>query len=180
MTLRGRAVWVAAAAVTAAALAGCATMNVSSFTARGVDFTQMKTYAWGPEAQLATGDPRLDNNPFFQARIQDGVERHLAGRGFEKASAGAADIVLHYHASIRQRLDVSGADERYGYCEDCSVEVFDAGTLTVDIVDARTNRLIWRGWAERSLEGLVDNQDLFEEQIDKAVERIMAQLPPTL
>ena len=180
MTLAGRARRLVAAAAAAVALAGCATMNVNSFVARGVDFTQFKSYAWGPEEQFATGDPRLDNNPFFQERVQAGADRLLAARGFEKVTSGTPDLVLHYHASVRQRLDVSGADEKYGYCEDCSVEVFDAGTLTLDFVDPRTNRLIWRGWAERSLDGLIDNQELFEQQIDRAVERIIEKLPPTL
>lgn len=34
----------------------------------------------------------------------------------------------------------------------------DAGTLTLDLVDARTGRLVWRGWAERSIEGVLDNR----------------------
>jgi hypothetical protein len=169
-----------AAAAAALALAGCATMNVSSYVDRRVDFTQFKTYAWEPRVDLATGDPRLDNNPFFHDRVRADVERQLAGRGFEKASSGAPDLVLHYHASVRQRLDLSGVDQRYGTCDDCWAVVFDAGTLTLDMVDARSNRLIWRGWAERSIDGPVDDQELFEQRIDRAVQRIIERLPPTL
>ena len=48
------------------ALAGCATMRVGSFVERGTNFTVYRTYAWASDAQLSTGDPRLDNNEFFQ------------------------------------------------------------------------------------------------------------------
>ena len=48
--------------------AGCATMNVSSYVERGTDFTQFRTFDWGPAAALPTGDPRLDADPFFLDR----------------------------------------------------------------------------------------------------------------
>ena len=85
--------------------------------------------------------------------------------------------MLHYHASVTQRVDANGVDEQYGYCEDCRPFVFDAGTLTLDVVDARTNRLVWRGWAERSFDGIVDNQQWLERQVDEAVDRILRTFP---
>jgi hypothetical protein len=159
------------------ALAGCATMRVGSFVERGTNFTGYRTYTWAAAAQLTTGDPRLDNNEFFQARLQSAVENGLGGRGFEKVESGQPDFVLHYHASVTQRVDAGGVDDRYGYCEDCSPSVFDAGTLTLDLVDARTNRLVWRGWAESTFDGVIDNQQWLERRIDEAVGRILQTLP---
>jgi len=159
------------------ALAGCATMRVGSFVERGTNFTIYRTYAWASDAQLSTGDPRLDNNEFFQARLQAAVEKGLGARGLEKAESGQADVVLHYHASVTQKVDAGGVDEKYGYCEDCSPSVFDAGTLTLDVVDAHTNKLAWRGWAESTFDGVVDNQQWLERRIDEAVSRILQTFP---
>jgi hypothetical protein len=180
MTRVERARRFAAAVAAALTLAGCATMNISSFAARGVDFTALRTYAWGSEADVATGDPRLDSNPFFRDRVRESVDQRLASRGFEKVTSGTPDLLIHYHASVRQRLDISNVDQRYGTCEDCWATVFDAGTLTIDVVDTRTNKLIWRGWAERSLDSTVDNQEEFERRVDRAVGRILERLPPAL
>ena len=55
--------------------------------------------------------------------------------------------------------------------------VYDAGTIVVDLVDARTHRLVWRGWAEGSIDGVVDDQAWMEKRVDEAVARIMARLP---
>jgi hypothetical protein len=159
------------------ALAGCATMRVGSFVERGTNFTVYRTYAWASDAQLATGDPRLDNNEFFQARLQAAVEKGLSARGLEKAESGQPDFVLHYHASVTQKVDAGGVDDQYGYCEDCGPSVFDAGTLTLDVVDARTNKLAWRGWAESTFDGVVDNQGWLERRIDEAVGRILQTFP---
>ena len=158
-------------------LAGCATMRVGSFVERGTNLTAYRTYAWASDAQLSTGDPRLDNNEFFQARLQAAVEKGLGARGLEKAESGQADFVLHYHASMTQKVDAGGVDAKYGYCEDCRPSVFDAGTLTLDVVDARTNKLAWRGWAQSTFDGVVDNQQWLERRVDESVGRILRTFP---
>ncbi len=170
----------AAAAISALTLTGCASMNVSSYVERGIDFTQYHTYNWAPDDQLATGDPRLDNNPFFLERLQADVEKHLATRGFEKTTSGTPELLVHYHASINQRLDVNGADRKYNYCGDCKPSVYEAGTLLIDFVDTRTNKLAWRGWAEGSMDGIIDNQAWMEKKIDEAVTRILEKFPRRL
>jgi Domain of unknown function (DUF4136) len=175
-----RLVRFAVLALSAVALASCASMNVSSYVARGTDLGRYHTYAWGPAAATSTGDPRLDSNPFFEERVQADVEKQLAARGFEKTSSGAPELWLHYHASVTQRVDANSADQKYGYCNECQPYVYDAGTLVVDLVDARTNQLVWRGWAEDSLDGVIDNQRLLETRVDNAVARIMQRLPPRL
>jgi len=174
----------AAVAISALALTACATtMSVSSHVDRGLDFTRYRTWDWGPADTLPTGDPRLDNNPFFKDYVQGAVEKGLAARGLGSPSSVAPDLLIHYHASINQRINVSGADTSHGYCyEDCNQAVveYEAGTLVVDIVDAKTNRVIWRGWAQDSVEGVLDDQDRMARKIDEAVTRMLARLPPKL
>jgi hypothetical protein len=170
---------VAALAVTALALTGCASMHVSSYVERGVDLRQYRTYAWGPADTFSTGDPRLDDNPFFDGRVRAAVENHLAARGFERMAGGAPDLLVHYHASVAQQIYARDIDRQYGYCDDgdCRPEVYDEGTLLIDLIDTRTNTLVWRGWAEDSFEGVVENQDWMEAEIDEAVARILETLP---
>lgn len=175
-----RLVRFAAIALSALALTGCASMNVNSYGERGIDFTRYQTYNWGPAESLSTGDPRLDNNPFFYERIQAAVEKQLAGRGFEKTASGMPDLEVHYHASITQRVDVNGADQKYGSCDNCQPFVYEAGTLLLDVVDMRTNTIVWRGWAEGAFDGAIDNQEFMEHQIDEAVTRILEKLPRRL
>src|SRR5262245_32433590 len=143
-----------AIAVLVVATSACATMMVSSHVRHDVDFAQYRTFEWGPPDALPTGDPRLDTSPFFNDHMQGAVEKQLAARGIELSSDGLPDLLVHYHANVSQRVDVNRVDQRYGYCyaEDCGVRVmeYEAGTLVLDVVDARTNRVVWRGWAQDS------------------------------
>lgn len=180
-----RFIRLAALAVAALAVTACATMNVGSYIQRGIDFTPYQAYDWGPADALPTGDPRLDSNPFFQDHVQGAIEKQMAAKGFARSTSGTTpDLLIHYHASITQRIDVNRVDRERGYCydDDCQARVieYEAGTLVLDIVDVRTNRVIWRGWAQDSVEGVLDNQDRMERLINEAVTRMLARLPPRL
>ena len=154
-------------------------MRVNSYTERAADFSHYRTYAFGPTEAVSTGDPRLDSNPFFYRRVREAVEKQLAATGYEKTAPERADVLIHFHASMTQEINASEIDRQYGSCtsSECRPFVYDAGTLLLDFVDARTDKLVWRGWAEGSMEGVVDNQAWMEERIDDAVGRILARLP---
>ena len=163
-------------ALVAMAAAACATaMNVSSHVDRGADFTRYQTFDWGPADALPTGDPRLDANPFFKDHLQGEVEKQLAGRGFTLAKAGSADLLIHYHAHISERIDVGSVDKSYGYGG--QVRDYEAGTIVIDVVDAKTNKVVWRGWAQDAVKGMLENEDTIAAKIDEAVTRMLARLP---
>jgi hypothetical protein len=179
MTRRLRVAGAAFAVVNALTFTACAVVTVSSFSNRGFDIGRYHTYAWGPADTHGTGDPRLDNNRFFEERVREQVDRQLAVRGFEK-TAGTPDLLVHYHASFKQQLDIRERDRQYAPCPpaDCGAFVYDAGTLVVDLVEARTETLVWRGWAEGSMDGVIDDQAWLEARVDAAVLRILKRLPP--
>ena len=161
--------------------AGCATMSVSSHVERGADFARYQTYDWGPADALPTGDPRLDENPFFKDHVEGAVNRRLQVKGLTQSTTGAPDLLLHYHANISNRIDVNRTDSEYGYCydEDCRARVveFEAGTLVLDVVDTRTNRVIWRGWAQHTVADMLNNPDRMAERIEEAVGRMLERFP---
>ena len=160
-------------------LASCAPVRVNSYVGRDLDLRRYHTYAWAPSDTLSTGDPRLDNNTFFIERVQRAVDGHLRQKGFEKAGGARPDFIVHYHARVEQRLDSTELRPGEPGCGtgDCRPFVYDAGTLLIDVVDPRANQLMWRGWAERGLDGVIDDQTWMDATIDDAVTRIMARLP---
>ncbi len=175
----------AAVVIAAVAAANCATtMSVSSHVENGLDFSRYRTFDWGPADVLPTGDPRLDQNPFFKDHVQGAVERQLFARGIELSAAGAPDLLIHYHANITQRIDANRVDRAYGYCSggNCPADTveYEAGTLVLDVIDARSNRLIWRGWSQNSVEDLLDDPDRMARTIREAVTRMLERLPRPL
>ena len=157
-----RATLIAAAALT---LVGCATLRVGSHADRGVVWSKYKTFDWGPADALPPGDSRLDRDPVFRDRVEGAIEKAMAERGFERsARSERPDLLIHYHATVTERLNADAA--RY-----------ESGTLVVDVIDASTNVLMWRGWASGSVEGVLGNRDRLRRRIDNDVAGIFESLP---
>jgi hypothetical protein len=173
----------ALASIVAAATfaAACATMRVGSYVERGTDFSRYHTYSWGPADALPIGDPRLDNNPIFRDYLQGAVERGLTKHNLLLVPDSARpDLLIHFHGSVRQIFDVAAADRDHGVgmASEISVVDYDEGTLVIDLVDARTNRLVWRGWAIDSLSGILDSQGRMEKKLNQAVTTMLANFKP--
>lgn len=165
------------------ATVGCGGMAVSSHVDRGRDFSTYRTFDWGPADALPAGDARLDANPLFTDYVHGAVERELAARGLSLVS-GDPDLRVHYHATVADRIDVNQVDRTYGYCQgaDCPTEVleYEAGTIVVDLMDARSNRLVWRGWARNRIEAFLDDPDRMADTVRESVAQMLDQLPATL
>jgi len=164
-------------------LTGCATLRVSSHTDRGLVWSKYQTFEWGPADALPVGDPRLDKDPFFQDHVEGAIEKAMTTHGFARSvGTERPDVLIHYHANVMERLDVDQIDRGNGSCAttDCQPRVtrYEAGTLVGDIVDAASNVLIWRGWAQGSLDGVLGNRDRLRRRIDESVRQMFETLPP--
>lgn len=162
-------------------LGACATVNAGADFAPGVRLDQYRTFDWGGGDSLPVGDPRLDHNPFFDSRVRAAVELELASRGLQRATT-APDLLVHYHASVRQRVDVIRADEGRGYSSpqdgksDHVVE-YEEGTLIVDIAEPKAKAILWRGWSQTDVGGLLENPREMEKRIRESVRLMMRKLP---
>jgi len=173
---------VAALAVPLIGAAGCASLNIGSYLAGGVDLHQYRTYAWAPSSSRATGDPRLDRNRFVEERIREQIETGLNRHGFQPADSVSPDLVVRYQLIVSQALDAGELRNAYGFCDEFERRpcVYDAGTLLIDLVDGRTDALLWRGWSEGRLDFVIDDQTAMEIRIDDAVDRILRRLPDSI
>jgi hypothetical protein len=176
MTRLRRLVLIVFAAAATAVAASCAPVTVTTFTERGIDPARYRTYDWGAVEGSVPGDPRLDNNPFFHDYLRGAIERQLRTRGYEQTVL-VPDLRVHYHASATQRIDVSGTESMKATCRDCAVQVYDEGTVLIDLVDARTGALVWRGSAQTDVASSVDDQTRMERTLERVVERILTKLP---
>jgi uncharacterized protein DUF4136 len=178
-----RATHVAVVMLLAVVLSGCATMKVNSHVERGAEFTHYRTWAWASAAAQPTGDPRLDSNPFFEDRLRGAVEHEMTRKGYiRSALAGPPDLLLHYHVNFSKTYEVTGG-ARSGSCyRNCEPEAYayEQGTLVVDVVDSRTEKVVWRGWVLDNMEGVIDRQNVMEAEVDAAVAKMFERFPSTL
>ncbi|HSH75145.1 MAG TPA: DUF4136 domain-containing protein [Longimicrobiales bacterium] len=148
----------------------------------GYDFRQYGSYTWDQPDERPTGDPRLDNNPFFVHRLHAAIHWELATRGIQYGSSSDGPaLTVHHHASVRDRVDVYEADREAGYDseygEGTQVVQYEEATFLVDIADARTGEIVWRGWAMMDVGRAISDPAAMREQIDEAIRRMFESFP---
>jgi hypothetical protein len=155
--------------VAVAALIGCATAQVTTDWDRDTSFGDYHTYAWTDTPQMEA----MQHGTLLDRRLRSAVEDQLAAKGFRKLEAtGDADVLLVYHAGVRDRIDV----QQWGYVARRSdVRQYQEGTLVIDVVDARSKSLVWRGTAAGEMRG----PDHSGQRLAKAMQKMFASFPPS-
>jgi hypothetical protein len=161
----------------------CATISVGADFEPGVRLDRYRTFGWDVSDAMPIGDPRLDNNPFFDSRVRSAVELELATKGLRLVTT-SPDLLIHYHASVQHRVDVVKRDTDRGYTspqygQADTIVAFDEGTLLLDVADAATKRILWRGWAQTDVSGLIERPRDMEKRIRESMRLMIKALPRT-
>ncbi len=152
-----------------------------------VDYTQIKTYAFG-EIDM---DPEKISD-FDRARVIKAVERGMKGKGMVQDTANP-DVVLALYvnlssykkqtASVGVGVGVGG----YGHYGGMGVgvggskpiyESVDEGTLVVDIIKTDGMQLIWRGEGQKSIDQKVRSFEEMDKRLQYAVDKVLEHFPP--
>lgn len=116
-------------------------------------------YAWIKRPSLHA-DPMIDND-LVAGRVHRAVDDQLAGKGLHAVDSEAqAALLVTYHIGEEEKLDISSFHSNFGYypCWRCYGPGFDSdiwvnqyteGKLIIDLIDAKTKQLVWRGSAAR-------------------------------
>ncbi|MBM4194741.1 MAG: DUF4136 domain-containing protein [Gemmatimonadetes bacterium] len=159
-------------------------ISVGVNTATDLRPAAYRTFSWELPDEFPTGDARLDNNPFFVRELQNAVATELAKIGLREAS-DASDLVVHFHATVRDRVDVYEADRRAGYditgypAGSPLVQQYEEGTVLVDVAERTSKKLIWRGWMQTDLSGTIGDNAALGERVRRGMKVLFTRFPKT-
>ncbi len=165
------------AAVASLLALGCASPVHTDFDAE-VDFSDYATYDWLlppvktlPAPSATEGFDPFAGNSLVDKRVRRAVDQQLGSRGYQQNDGGAPDFLLQYHVIMN---DKASDHRRYGGSSDHRAHRYQQGTLFLDVIDARTERIAWRGWtAGWNLEGYFT-----QAQLAKSVREVLLHFPP--
>jgi len=133
------------------------------------DFSEYRAYTW------QEGTPSRSSD--VQMQLQGFVERELDKKGLRKVEEGADIFVLTHVLADKhtlEQLSDSGYWEFWTGVRSVSAYDLRAGTLVVDIVDAKTNDLVWRGVANETVSGAVDK---VLKKVNKSIRKLFKDYP---
>ena len=167
---------------TIGALALAACLSVVSVVAYGqkvntdsdpsARFGSYKTYAW----TVGTPSP----NPLGEQRIHAAIDSQLTAKGL-RLDKERPDLVLATHVTSREEKELIANGYGYGGwwyggggITTAHIETYLQGTLVVDIYDAMTKKMIWRGTATDTVS---DKAAKNTKKINKAVAKMFERYP---
>jgi hypothetical protein len=159
-------------------LAGTASaQQVKTDYDRSTNFAQYKTYSW---EKVKTKDA-LDID-----RIKNAVNAQLTAKGWTQVDTGGdVSVVAMEVTQNQQTLNTlyDGIGGGWGWRRfgggfgeaTTTTETYKVGTVIVDLFDAKSKQLIWRGSASDTLS---NNSDKNIKNLDKGVDKLFKHFPP--
>lgn len=164
-------------------------VGVSNDFDHAVNFSAYKTWSWYPRQQADTqGGPAKGYESFVDQRIRAAVASDLAAKGLTEVAQGQApDVFVAYSARVENQQQTSpyynGLGYPYGYGYGgyggygrgyTPVTQYKAGTVIIDIVDARRKELAWRGTGMAAL----NQNNISQDEATRIVTGILGTYPP--
>ena len=153
---------------------------------KSVDFSKYATYTWAPP-----GMP--PSRPLLYRHVVGTIDEHLKSKGLKKteqggdlivAAVGGIDFgvntpagtpILPTYSGLPPSIDSGmwvGASGPSGGM----APLVSKGTLLLELVDARANKVIWSGSVAEKLDP--DKQEESLRRVSKAIEKLLTNLPP--
>jgi len=175
-------------------LVGCSSKPTYEFDYdRKFDFAAFKTYHWYDDV-VSTREGEYRKFNASDKRIREVVGRELARHNLSESTTDEADFWINYNVSKQRQqiVHTTGYDQgmhgsvaagtygrgvSIGYSSGPSVREYDEGTAVLDVIDARTRKIVWRGVAEGRLKDHPTISDRYKATVAIASE-LLAEFPP--
>ncbi len=168
-------------------VAGCSSIQVSQDYDTKMHFPKLDTYAWKSPAKKTHDDIR-ENNPLLHKRFYENIDRVLMGKGYTRKNN--PDFLIDYEYSIKTKIHSEpyttgfgfGIGPRYRYSgigisTAPNIDQYDIGMLAINVYDAESEMLLWRGMGSEELSSHPTPEQT-SEMVMRLVEAILAQFPP--
>jgi hypothetical protein len=181
-------------AIGLALLTACSSYTVKTDYDPTISYTSYKTFDWYAASKRAKGKGS-GTDPLMDKRVRASVQAALEAKGFRQETIAEPDFLMTYYPvyqnkKYRTTTSVGGGygygwgGRHWGYgvgtrFSTSQLHKYREGTIVLEIVDSKSNQLVWQGAAEGALTNLDSPEDA-QEQINKAVRELLANFPPGL
>ena len=162
--------------------------SVKSDYQKDFDFRQLHTFAFKTER---AGNDRLATNTIEAERIQNALAAQLAANGFTQ-TADNPDFIVAFYSRTREQTRVESTPGfgfgpgfgwgyripfrsrwRWGYGPTIWTSTFIQGCVMADIIDAKTQELVWRGVVQDTVSGIGQSEKQANDAAKDLVKRYL-------
>lgn len=141
-----------------------------------VDFSKYKTFQW---ADVSSDTSLKQGSPLMHSRLKNAIEDHFGKAGVYEVEEDP-DFYITYHTNARDEVRYNTTNFGYGYgrgwyygggmgSSTTTATTYTKGTLIIDIWDAESKELIWRGISTATVPS---NPEKGAKLIDKTITKL--------
>jgi hypothetical protein len=164
------------ACLSLALFSGCATTGpaVKSHPDATVPYANYKSFIMLRQTPT-TGNP--DVTPTLIRQVRQNTEAAFAAKGLVKSTDAYADLLVLVHGGLAEKLEVQDWGLTYGRFSRSfggrqEFDQYKEGSLFIDVFDAKTREMIWRGSLVAEVDKIPE-----PERLKAAVDAIVARYP---
>ena len=167
-------------------LVGCYKVRVRTDWDSAVEYSTFQRYHWLEPPVREDASPFADND-LLRKKLRVAIETALDDRGFRSVeTAEEADFLVTWDLTLEEQFRVNGVRSGGYYGRGSywggglygtsSVRAYQESTLLIDLLEAGTGKLVWRGWGS----GIVEtrDRDRSQKRLNDGVRQILAHFPP--
>jgi len=165
---------------------GLAASTKSDYT-KDFDFSQLRTFTF--KSERASTDP-LAAKTIEAQRIQNALATQFQANGFTEASDNPDFIIAFYsRTQEKTRINSTGfgygpgwgwgygvpfrSRWRWGYGPDIWTSTYTQGCVMADIIDPKTNEVVWRGVVKDTVNGIGQSEKQANSAAKDLVQRFI-------
>ena len=153
-------------------VSSCAVINVDYDYDAGFDFSNLSRYSW---LEMPVDFP---NDGFSIERVTTAIDQQMKEKGFI-LTTGSGDFLLSlqgYKETVRRSSQYSSGSRVTG--ERPTSEQYQHGMFTLTIIDMKTDRRIWQGYAKGVVAPHLSTKDRVKKT-NEVVAKLLANFPPS-
>jgi len=146
----------------------------------GTDFSQYETYAWMSHEYLREDAALREGAPLDQ-KVRRAGDKIIESRGFRRVGKDESpDLIIHYVGMVDDFFQAEGITTEIapgvkwiGDPQAHSMRSYSSGTLVFEVIDTKTDEMVWSGWATE----LAPTIPKLRDRAEKATRRVLRHFP---
>ena len=135
-------------------LLSCSTVTADAELSAGIDLSRYQSFAQAPRPPEEKVEHLLGYSAATARIIEREIASELVAKGYGEATGPEADMRVEFHVSGRQQAETFSTGGLYQNADVTTTHSL-AGRLVIEVYDARSGQLLWRGWGTKKALGPV-------------------------
>ncbi len=130
----------------------CSTVTADAELSAGIDLSRYQSFAQAPRPPEEKVEHLLGYSAATARIIEREIASELVAKGYGEATGPEADMRVEFRVTGRQQAETFSTGGLYQSADVTTTHSL-AGRLVIEVYDARSGQLLWRGWGTKKALG---------------------------